>query len=124
MLRGAQTPGELRARTERMASFPMLDDVTDVLNSLIEMGYARELPRKPGQKEVRYCHELGESQPEEVSSEETAPVMPVEDRREEVVEIRADRTDRLTALERNVAALSAELTELKEAFHRFEQQFE
>lgn len=124
MLRGAQTPGELRARTERMASFPMLDDVTDTLNSLIEMGYARELPRKPGQKEVRYRHELGESQPEEVISEETAPAMPVEDRREEVGEIREDRTDRLTALERKVAALSAELAGLKEAFHRFEQQFE
>lgn len=123
MLRGAQTPGELRARTERMASFPTLDDVTDALNSLIEMGYARELPRKPGQKEARYRHELGEAHAEEIS-EDTASDLPGEDVCEEGNAVRTERADRLTALERKVAALSAELAELKEAFHHFEQQFQ
>jgi len=122
MLRGAQTPGELRARTERMASFPTLDDVTDALNSLIEMGYARELPRKPGQKETRYRHELGESPAEEIS-EDTAPDLPEEEEREEVAEVRTERADRLAVLERKVAALSAELAELKDAFYQFKQQF-
>ncbi|GAK51853.1 UPF0502 protein Acid_1185 [Candidatus Moduliflexus flocculans] len=123
MLRGAQTPGELRARTERMASFPTLDDVTDMLNSLIEMGYVKEMPRKPGQKEARYRHEFGEVQAEEVS-EDTTSELPIEDAREEVAEARPERADRLAALERKVAALSAELAELKEAFHQFEQQFQ
>ncbi len=118
MLRGAQTPGELRARADRMAAFHTLDDVTDALESLIEMGYARELPRKPGQKEARYRHELGDSVE---AVEETAPdLLPIEDVREDAVEVEADR---LTALEATVAALSAELEALKQAFHRFEQQF-
>ncbi|HEU0301991.1 MAG TPA: YceH family protein, partial [Longimicrobium sp.] len=59
MLRGPQTPGELHARTERLEPFADLADLEGVLDSLI----AREpeplvarLPRRPGQKEVRYTH--------------------------------------------------------------------
>jgi uncharacterized protein YceH (UPF0502 family) len=59
LLRGAQTPGELKARSERMASFGSLDDLDRVLAVLCERGYARRIPRRPGQKEDRFEHLLG-----------------------------------------------------------------
>ena len=54
MLRGAQTPGELKQRTERMHAFAHLEDVSATLARLIERGLVQRLPRRPGQKEERY----------------------------------------------------------------------
>lgn len=59
LLRGAQTPGELKARTERMAPLASLADVERVLHVLGERGYAQRLGRRPGQKEDRFEHLLG-----------------------------------------------------------------
>jgi uncharacterized protein YceH (UPF0502 family) len=59
LLRGAQTPGELKSRSERMASFDSLTDVEHVLDQLGERGYARRLARRPGQKEDRFEQLLG-----------------------------------------------------------------
>jgi uncharacterized protein len=60
MLRGAQTPGELKQRAERLHSFPELDDVHRTLGQLIERGLVARLERRPGQKEERYRQLLGE----------------------------------------------------------------
>jgi len=59
MLRGAQTPGELKGRSERMAMLESLDDVERVLGDLEQRGYARRLHRRPGQKEDRFEQLLG-----------------------------------------------------------------
>jgi uncharacterized protein YceH (UPF0502 family) len=59
MLRGAQTPGELKQRTERMHGFADLAAVQEVLARLIERGYVVRHPRRPGQKEDRYEQVLG-----------------------------------------------------------------
>jgi uncharacterized protein YceH (UPF0502 family) len=59
LLRGPQTPGELKARTERMAPFESLDEVDRVLSALGERRLARRLPRRPGQKEDRFEQLLG-----------------------------------------------------------------
>jgi len=59
MLRGPQTPGELKARTERMATLESLADVERVLGTLAERGYAQRLERRPGQKEDRFKHTFG-----------------------------------------------------------------
>lgn len=59
LLRGAQTPGELKSRSERMARVGSLDDVERVLDTLSERGYARRLDRRPGQKEDRFEQLLG-----------------------------------------------------------------
>ena len=59
LLRGPQTPGELKARTERMAPLGTLADVERVLGELQERGYARRLARRPGQKEDRFAQLLG-----------------------------------------------------------------
>jgi len=54
LLRDAQTPGELKQRTERWHSFRSLDDVEQALERLGQRGYAEQLARRPGQKEARW----------------------------------------------------------------------
>jgi uncharacterized protein len=60
LLRGPQTPGELRGRTERMHRFEELEDVLSALQRLMqrEAPLAKALPRQPGTKEIRYAHLL------------------------------------------------------------------
>jgi uncharacterized protein len=76
LLRGAQTPGELKGRTERMQRFASLEEVDAVLEELIERGYAERRPRRPGQKEERYAHLLGEGE-EAPAGSAPAPAGPV-----------------------------------------------
>jgi uncharacterized protein len=59
LLRGAQTPGELRARTPRMHEFVELAEVEQALRGLAERRLVEELPRQAGQKERRWRHLLG-----------------------------------------------------------------
>jgi uncharacterized protein YceH (UPF0502 family) len=56
LLRGAQTPGELKQRTERWHSFRSLDDLEQTLQRFAEKGYVRQLERRPGQKESRWVN--------------------------------------------------------------------
>ena len=60
MLRGAQTPGELKQRTERLHRFVDLADVHSTLDELGRRELVERLDRRPGQKEERYRHLLGE----------------------------------------------------------------
>jgi uncharacterized protein YceH (UPF0502 family) len=78
MLRGAQTPGELKTRTERLHRFEGMDDLGETLERLIERQLAARLERQPGQREERYRHLVGggeildgevESTPEPVASD-------------------------------------------------------
>ncbi|WP_420816134.1 YceH family protein [Longimicrobium terrae] len=115
MLRGPQTPGELYARTARLESFADLADLEGVLESLIARepeALVARLPRRAGQKEVRYAHLLSG---EPAQTEESAP----SDERE----VRAHRSDagddRVAALERTVDALQAELAALRTEFEAF-----
>ena len=59
LLRGPQTPGELKQRSERMAPMPTLAEVERVLGELGELGYSTRLERRPGQKEDRFAQLLG-----------------------------------------------------------------
>ena len=59
MLRGAQTPGELKQRTARLHPFVGLDEIHETLERLAARELAERLPRRPGQKEERYRHLLG-----------------------------------------------------------------
>lgn len=59
LLRGAQTPGELRSRTPRMHQFAELAEVEETLRALAARGLVEELPRQPGQKERRWRQLLG-----------------------------------------------------------------
>ena len=109
LLRGAQTPGELKQRTERMQGFPDLGAVQDALDALIEREYALRLARRPGQKEERYAHRL---------SAEAADAPPVETAPEPLVAApprpsASASAGRFDALEAEVAALRAELGALR-----------
>jgi hypothetical protein len=106
LLRGPQTPGELRIRTERMHRFEELDDVLSALQRLMqrEPSLATALPRQPGTKEIRYAHLLS-------GAIDVSAVIPP---REESVSNATSTQTRLTALENEVATLRQEIQELKE----------
>ena len=67
MLRGAQTPGELKTRTERLYPFPSLEDVHRTLQDLADRELVERLERRPGQKEERYRQLLGGDEEEQVA---------------------------------------------------------
>ncbi len=74
LLRGPQTPGELKARSERLAPLASLGDVERVLTDLAERDYARRIGRRPGQKEDRFEHLLGSrSEGQAPAPAQTAP---------------------------------------------------
>ncbi len=74
MLRGAQTPGELKARCDRLHPFADLGAVHATLERLIERDLVEQLPRRPGQKEERYAHRLSDDDaPEPAPTAAPAP---------------------------------------------------
>jgi uncharacterized protein YceH (UPF0502 family) len=108
MLRGPQTPGELKQRTERMQSFASIGELEEVLTRLIDKQLVHELARRPGQKEERFMHRLSEDL-EDKDTEAAAPaqvVVPPPPRRDE----RLDRLEQeVAALREEIAAIKAEL---------------
>jgi len=102
LLRGPQTTGELRGRTERIYTFDDLEAVESTLHRLAEMGFVKQLPRQPGTKEPRWAHLMsGDVEVAEVAA-------PVE---------RAPSVDRIGKLE-------AELAQLRREFDDFRRRFE
>jgi uncharacterized protein len=97
MLRGPQTPGELKGRSERLHRFSSLEDIDEVLGRLAERELVVRLPRGPGQKEERYAQlvggEVGE-QPAQPPSGEDGRLdelqAALEELRDEVASLRAE----------------------------------
>ena len=115
LLRGPQTAGELRSRTERIFHFATLEELEACLEGLArgDAPLIRLLPQQPGQKERRYV-QLFSAEPEggwQVASHEPPTRPPRED-------------PRFEALESEVAALREEISELKARFSEFKKQFE
>ncbi len=125
LLRGPQTPGELRSRTDRMYRFEALEDVVSTLDRLAqrEPSLARILPRQPGTKESRYTHLFSGKPPEQPTVERTCP----ERQSKEPTPATAgahSTADRVTALEQEVSRLRAELSEVQQQLATFRRQFE
>ena len=116
LLRGSQTPGELRGRAERLHRFETLDDVQSALQKLIQRDppLAKVLPRLPGTKESRYVH-LFSGDVMEVN----APVRAAIDAEPDSAD-----ADRILRLEEEVAELRRDLAEVKDQVERFRRQFE
>jgi uncharacterized protein len=114
LLRGPQTPGELRGRTERMHRFEDLDEVLSGLQQLMrrEPPLAKALGRRPGTKEIRYAHLL--------SGDVEAWEPPAESASSGVT----DENERVAHLEAQVSALQSEVAELKQQMAEFKKQFE
>lgn len=117
LLRGPQTPGELRTRTERMYAFEDLESVHNALNLLAkrEPPLVKVLPRQPGTKESRYAHLLSP-----VEEETAAPA----NTKDEHTASAPPRGDRVAALEAEISELRSEVAALKEKFAQFQKQFE
>lgn len=98
MLRGPQTPGELKGRTDRMHGFGSLAEVQETLDGLAARELVASLARRPGQKEQRYAQLLGGG--EEEAPQRVAP--PAET-------VGPSVEERVVRLEREVAALREEL---------------
>jgi uncharacterized protein len=116
LLRGPQTPGELRGRTERMHHFEDLDAVQLSLQKLMqrEPPLALTLPRQPGTKESRYAHLLsGQIDVAQMAAAHVpAPWSSSSD------------DERVARLEDQVAGLQREVSDLKQLFEGFRKQFE
>jgi uncharacterized protein YceH (UPF0502 family) len=104
LLRGPQTPGELRGRTERMHRFEELGDVLSTLQRLMqrEPSLVMAMPRQPGTKEIRYMHLLSGEMDELVAQESS------------VATVVSSDNERLFRLETEVNKLREELAEIKE----------
>ncbi len=116
MLRGPQTPGELKQRSERLHGFADLGGVQATLERLAERGQVARLGRRPGQKEDRYEQLLGgagEEEPGEVPAAE-APSEPASATGGPVADP-DPLAERIAELEREVGSLRAELESLREA---------
>jgi uncharacterized protein YceH (UPF0502 family) len=114
LLRGAQTPGELRGRTERMYRFEALDDVHATLDRLSqrEPPLVAVLPRQPGTKESRYMHLFSGS----VAAAELGPM--------QALDTSPADDDRIEHLEGEVAELRREVAEMQGQLAAFRKQFE
>jgi len=112
MLRGPQTPGELKGRASRMFNFESLAQVDDVIQRLInrEQPMVVKLPRQSGMKESRYAHLLS-GQPEIIAPEAEAAAVITD-------------SDRIKKLEEEILTLRNDFEELKTKFENLRAQLE
>ena len=113
MLRGPQTVGELKSRSSRLTDFASLAEVETTVNGLIvreDAPLVARLPRRSGQKEVRYAHLLSG----EVTFDTPDPT---------TVRLQAD-SERIGALEEGMEELKKEMSDLRSQLEAFRKQFE
>ena len=122
MLRGPQTVGELRTRSERLFTFDSLPEVEEALNALASRTpdpLVVKLPRQPGTKESRYTHLLSGPVDAAAVTEGAAPPSPAP-----TAPAPSASDARIVALEAELAAVRRELAILQEQFAQFRKQFE
>lgn len=115
MLRGAQTPGELKGRSERLHGFESLAAVEETLDGLIERGWVRREERRPGQKEERYSQLLGGDGEQAGEAPVASAPAPADEVSAAEAEIENADPDRLDRVEADLLALSDEVRKLREA---------
>jgi len=120
LLRGPQTPGELRGRTERMYHFEALDDVVSTLDRLSQRQppLAVVLLRQPGTKESRYMHLFSGDAPPAIDVPVARVPSPASDHPNPAA------VDRVSNLESELADLRREVAEIRQQLAAFRKQFE
>lgn len=113
-VRGPQTLGEIRIRTERLYPFSGLEEVQETVSNLERVGLVKMLPRQPGRKEHRYANLLGGEKETELQEDITVL---------DAIEKKADEEDNLNLLKDEVTMLREELSDLKKEFEAFKAQF-
>lgn len=116
LVRGPQTIGEIRGRTERLYSYENLNEVQATVSSLEDMGLVTKLARQPGRKESRYAHLFG-GKPDETVTETLSPQEP------EPTTVGYGK-DRIGELQEQVETLQMEVQELRSELEAFKLQFE
>ena len=117
LVRGPQTIGEIRSRTERMYAFESLDEVQETISSLENMGgLVKKLPRQPGRKEFRYAHLL--------SGEPQGMIIETIPRPEAATVIVRKDSERIGELQEQIDKLRQELQTLQHEFATFKSQFD
>jgi uncharacterized protein len=122
LLRGPQTPGELRTRTDRLYAFDDLAAVHSALNLLMnrEPPLVKVLARQPGTKESRYVHLLSGDFQESVSQPASADPLSAA----QIASGVSSDSNRLAQLEQEVATLRTEVADLKNQLAAFQKQFQ
>ncbi|NCC51278.1 MAG: DUF480 domain-containing protein [Spartobacteria bacterium] len=120
LLRGPQTPGEIRTRTNRLCSFDSVTETEETLRELEEREggpFVVQLPRQPGRSACRFMHLLGG--PVDIEAfQDTSEVM-------DLARAASHAGDeRITALEEKLSVLEEQMRELQESFRAFKAQFE
>lgn len=121
LLRGAQTLGELRTRSERLHSFANIQAVETEISATtadIELPLWKRFAPAPGQKEARYMHLLFGAETE-LEAPIAAPALA-----NPAIELAQQRTQRIDQLEARVQALETELAAMRTSFIEFQQQFD
>ena len=116
LLRGPQTPGELRTRAERMHRFDDLSEAQSALQRLMnrEPPLVKVLARQPGTKESRYTHLLsGDAQPVSTGAGREVPAA-----------LERGKMDEFSRLSSEIAELRKDMADLKQQFAAFRKQFE
>lgn len=115
-LRGPQTPGELRTRTNRLCKFKDVDEVEAVLEKLANHpagSYLKKLPRQPGKRESRYIHLFGDK---EITVEYASEVESVSEST-----VNTNYEQRITQLEKEITEMRSEIGNLKDAIDKIMQ---
>jgi len=120
MLRGAQTPGELKARTERLHRFGDMGALSGTLERLIARQLVARLERRPGQREERYTHLLGNEDAPDPEQREPAMVEPP--RAEPASAARPPAAASSDSVEQRVARLERQITELRTELRELREQ--
>ncbi|BBO84138.1 UPF0502 protein [Desulfosarcina ovata subsp. sediminis] len=113
LLRGPQTPGAIRGRSDRLHAFDGLDAVQETLDRLDEWGHIRRLDRLPGHKEARYAHLLS-GEPDGIARTAESVSPPV----------KSKTCDRIVQLEEEISDLREQMADLEARFESFRKQFE
>ncbi len=116
LVRGPQTIGEIRGRTERLYAFSGLDEVQEAITSLEHMELVRKLPRQPGRKEPRFVHLLKEQQQEPVAENLSRP--------EDATLTEFMEKARMDELQEQIDELRQEIQRLRQEFVTFTSQFD
>lgn len=112
-LRGPQTPGELRTRTNRLCDFTDSHETESVLDEMSQTGYVVKLEREPGKRESRYAHCFSDEEQSNDSISDSANLIVVSN---QVTPENIDnsQSDRITALEEQVELMQMEIDELRQ----------
>lgn len=111
LLRGPQTAGEIRSRTERLYPFPNLDEIQETISNLEDMGLVEKMTRQPGRKESRYTHLLSGKPQETLVETVSQPKTTI-------------TIDRMGKLQEQIDELRQEMQALQSELATFKSQFD